>query len=246
VNRSLPGEGVLWQLGDFFFRWRSYLPLLLVPVIVVTVARWRFTFGSEATDLAWECGCVLLALCGQALRAMTVGFAAPGTSGRNTREQKAVSLNTTGAYSVVRHPLYLGNSIIVIGLALFPHSWLLPLVATLVTTAYYACIAAREESFLRQRFGETFETWAARVPVVVPAVWRYVPSSRPFAWRTVVRREFYGLTIVLVAPFFLDMLEDLDETGVMTLEPVWTVTALIGALLFVIVRFLKKRTSVLS
>ena len=43
---------------------------------------------------------------------------------------------TTGPYSVVRHPLYLGNAVIVIALALFPHSWLLPLVVAVATTGY--------------------------------------------------------------------------------------------------------------
>ena len=31
------------------------------------------------------------------------------TSGRNTHDQVADSLNTSGIYSIVRHPLYVGN-----------------------------------------------------------------------------------------------------------------------------------------
>ncbi|MGC9453013.1 MAG: methyltransferase family protein, partial [Oceanipulchritudo sp.] len=51
-----------------------------------------------------------------------------GTSGRNTKQQVAYSLNTTGFYSVVRNPLYLGNFFMYLGIALFTHHWWLVLV----------------------------------------------------------------------------------------------------------------------
>src|SRR6185503_9760526 len=131
--------------GDFLFRWRSYLPLVLLPVVALAVTWSQFPLRTRFGDLAWELGSVAVALCGLAVRVVAVGFAAPGTSGRNTREQKARSLNTTGLYSVVRHPLYVGNGIIAVGLALFPHSWFAPPAVGLLTIAYYACIALREE-----------------------------------------------------------------------------------------------------
>ncbi len=234
------------RLGDFFFRWRSYLPLLLLPLVAVAIARSQYRFGSRGADLAWEVACVLLALGGFAIRVHTVGVSAPGTSGRNTREQKAASLNTTGPYSVVRHPLYLANSIIALGLALFTHAWIAPPLVGLLAVGYYACIAQREEQYLRKRFGATFDSWAARVPAIIPAFSRYVPADRPFQWRVVLRREFYALALILVTPFVLDIAGDLHETGVVSLDPVWTVAAAVGGGLFVVLRFLKKRTSLLA
>ena len=234
------------RLGDFLFRWRSYLPLLLLPLVVDAVARSRYPFGGHAADLAWEIGCVLISLGGFALRVYTVGVAAPGTSGRNTREQKAASLNTTGPYSVVRHPLYVANFIIVVGLALFTHAWILPPAVAVLTLAYYACIVQREEAFLRERFGAAFERWSARVPAVVPKFSGYVPADRAWEWRVAVRREFYALTLILTAPFFLDILENLNAPGTFDLDVVWTVVGLIGVTLFVVVRFLKKRTTLLA
>jgi protein-S-isoprenylcysteine O-methyltransferase Ste14 len=230
--------------GDFLFRWRSYLPLALVPLMVAAVARWQYPFGHRA-DLEWEAACIGLSLAGVALRVWTVGVAAPGTSGRNTRAQKASVLNTTGPYSLVRHPLYLANGIIILGLALFPHAWLAPAAVAVLALGYYAVIAAREEEFLRRRFGREFDAWATRVPALLPAPGRYVPPARAFDLRGVVRREFYGLTVVLVAPLLLDVVEDVHETGRFDLDPLWTVVALIGVLVFITVRFLKKRTGVL-
>ncbi len=234
------------RLGGFLFRWRSYLPSLLAPVFALAIIRFRVPFGSHVIDLAWEIPCVLLSLAGFALRVYTVGGAAPGTSGRNTREQKAASLNTTGPYSMMRHPLYVANGVIVLGFALFVHSWLVPPVVTLLTVAYYACIVQQEEAYLRARFGAAFAAWAARVPAVIPDFSAYVPAARPFAWKVVARREFYALALILVLPMLLDAAEDLVDTGAFDLDPVWTPAAVVGIVLFVVFRFLKKRTLVFA
>ena len=243
---------VVWRrqtvlaVGDFCFRWRSYLPLLLLPLIIAAIARARYPFGTHAADLAWESSCVLLALGGLALRVWTVGGAAPGTSGRATRRPKAASLNTTGPYSVMRHPLYVANGLIALGLTLFPHGWLAPSVVAGLALVYYACIAQREEQYLRERFGAAFEEWAARVPAAVPVLCRYVPAPRPFAWRVVVSREFYALTLILTVPLLLDIVEDFDDTGGIVFDPLWLSTAMLGVTVFLVLRFLKKHTSVLS
>jgi hypothetical protein len=60
-----------------------------------------------------------------------------------------------------------------------------------------------------------------------------------------VRREFYAATLILVMPVFLDMAEDFQETGRLVFDPIWAVSATLGVLLFVILRYLKKHTSVL-
>lgn len=236
----------LLRVGDFLFRWRSYLPLLLMPLVVVGVARARYLFSSHAADVAWEVACLALALAGLALRVWTVGVAAPGTSGRNTRHQKANSLNTTGPYSIVRHPLYLANGMIAVGLFLFMHGSIGPPLVTILALGYYACIARREEQFLRERFGPAFREWAARVPAVVPAPRRYVRAAYPFRWKVAVRREFYAAALILVAPLFLDMAEDVQDTGQLVLDPIWVGTAALGVALFVVLRYLKKHTAVLT
>ena len=231
------------RTGDFLFRRRSYLPLALLPLIVVAVTWFQHPMRTRLGDLLWEIVCVLVALSGLAIRVVTVGFAAPGTSGRNTREQKARSLNTTGAYSLVRHPLYLANGVIALGLALFPHTWMAPPVVALLTFAYYACIVQREETFLRERFGRAFETWAARVPALVPSRRTWVPPDRAFDWRVVLSREFYALSLILVLPLGLDLVEDLLETGEVDVDALWSVVAIVGLALFVGLRFVKKRTT---
>ena len=52
---------------------------------------------------------IIISFLGEAIRIFTVAYTPAGTSGRNTKQQLADTLNTTGIYSLLRHPLYLGN-----------------------------------------------------------------------------------------------------------------------------------------
>ena len=59
---------------------------------------------------------VIICIVGFLVRFYTIGTTPKGTSGRNTQEQVADVLNFDGMYSMLRHPLYLGNYLIWFGL----------------------------------------------------------------------------------------------------------------------------------
>jgi protein-S-isoprenylcysteine O-methyltransferase Ste14 len=110
--------------GDWLFRWRSFLPLLFVPPLVVAVHDMHWPLGSHEAHQKWEIVCLAVSLLGLAIRVLTVGCTPKNTSGRNTKDgQVAESLNTSGVYSVVRHPLYLGNFLIGVGAVMLPMEW---------------------------------------------------------------------------------------------------------------------------
>ena len=95
--------------GNWLFRWRSYLPVAGLAIILLAFREYEYPGNSETLDHIWEVVCLLVSFFGLAIRAYTIGHAPGGTSGRNTKRQKADTLNTTGAYSLVRNPLYLGR-----------------------------------------------------------------------------------------------------------------------------------------
>jgi protein-S-isoprenylcysteine O-methyltransferase Ste14 len=229
--------------GEAFFRRRSWIPLLLVPVFLASFIGRRYPFHSHAIGLAWEIGCFLIALAGVALRVYTTGTSPRGTSGRNTRAQKASGLNTTGPYSIVRHPLYLANFLIGLGLSLFPRAWFLPVIVSLATVLYYERIAAREEEFLEARFGLDFRRWADVVPAAVPSLKAWRPPAQAFDWRRALDREFYVISEVSVIFFILDIIEDYSAHRHFELDPVWATVALFGALLFAVMWTRKKLRS---
>jgi protein-S-isoprenylcysteine O-methyltransferase Ste14 len=227
--------------GALFFRWRGFLPLLLVPAFAASFFGPRISFDSPARALAWEIGCLAIAALGVGIRLVVIGTAPRGTSGRNTREQKADVLNTTGPYSLVRHPLYVGNYLIALGLSGFPRTWFLPVIVTLAALLYYERIAAREEQYLEEKFGEAFQLWALETPAVLPAFAHYRPPLIPFRWRVALAREFYAIFLVTATFFALDSLDTYVATGWPHPHPLWTVVFLTGALFFVVMRTLKKR-----
>ena len=131
-----------------------------------------------------------------------VGTAPPGTSERSTTSPRASRLRTTGLYSVVRHPLYLGNTLTAVGLACFTTTWYVPgRSSSLLAMLYHERIAAREEVFLEERFGDEFVRWADRVPAILPRPSGYVRGETPFLWRRVAGREFHGLFVIGAALF---------------------------------------------
>jgi protein-S-isoprenylcysteine O-methyltransferase Ste14 len=226
--------------GDAFFRNRSWIPLLLVPFFLASFIGMRYPFRSHALGLGWEIGCFLIALVGIALRVYTTGTSPRGTSGRNTRNQKASTLNITGPYSIVRHPLYLANFLIAVGLSLFPRAWFLPIIVSLATVLYYERIAAREEAFLDERFGADFRRWAETVPAAIPSFKTWCPPARAFDWRRALDREFYVVSEVAVAFFVLDIMEDYSAHHRLELDPVWTTMGTLGVLLFAVMWTRKK------
>jgi protein-S-isoprenylcysteine O-methyltransferase Ste14 len=226
--------------GDMLFRWRSWLPLLLLPLFLASFPGLGYPGGSHRLDLLWEISCFAVSAFGMAIRLFTAGTAPRGTSGRNTREQKATTLTTTGAYSVVRHPLYLGNCLIALGMSLFTRTWFLPLIVSLAALLYYERIAAREEQFLESRFGDAFREWAARVPAAIPRLAGRRPPALPFSWSRALDREFYAIGELTVAFFVLDILEDWSVHGGLALDPVWTILAAAGALFFAVMWVRKK------
>jgi hypothetical protein len=182
---------------------------------------------------------------GLAIRVNVSGTAPEGTSGRNVDRQRAEELNTTGLYSVVRHPLYLGNFLMGLGIALQPRVWYVPVIAALAFALYYERIIIAEEAFLERRFGDAFRTWAAAVPTIVPSWERYAPARLPFSWRAALRREFYGLFALAGIFWILDVLEDAVQQRQLVLDPLWTTIFAITLVAFFVLRDLKHRTDVL-
>jgi len=79
------------------------------------------------------------------IRAYAVGHTPANTSGRNTKEQLADELNTTGIYSMVRHPLYLGNFFMWLGAAVLTKNGWFIVAFILLYWIYYERIMFAEE-----------------------------------------------------------------------------------------------------
>jgi len=235
MGRLGPIADELASAGDALFRRRSYMPLVLVPLFVLSVFD-----GRPATPLSWEVACFAVALSGLAARGFVVGTAPPGASTRGTRRPTAESLSTRGAYSIVRHPLYIANTLVALGCALLSGTWYLPLIVVLLSFVYHERIAAREEAFLQATFGDAFRAWANEVPAMIPAFGRYTPTEGPFQLRKVIMQEAHGLCAIGTAFLVLDTLEDSVRLGYFHVDPTWVATFTVTLVPFLIVVAAKK------
>jgi len=231
--------------GNWLFRWRGYLPLVFVAIVLASLTRFGFIGGSEIDDELWEGFCLVVSACGLVIRALTVGYAAAETSGRNARAQRAASLNTTGAYSIVRHPLYVGNFLIWTGIALYPHQWLVVLVCTALYWLYYERIIVAEEAFLADKFGDVFLEWARRTPAFVPNFRAFRAPECGFSLRTVLKREYPAFSGTIFTMFILEVAGDYEVLGRFDLDTLWVVLLALAVAVHLILRTLKKHTRLL-
>jgi protein-S-isoprenylcysteine O-methyltransferase Ste14 len=183
------------QQGAFLFRYRSFLPtLMLLPGWVVFILAVQDGYIPEIFNYF----CFGVSLLGLILRISTVGFTPKNTSGRNTKEQIAEELNITGMYSTVRHPLYMGNFLMWVGIAMLTHTLLFIIFFIAIYWIYYERIMITEEQFLRRKFNGTYELWASQTPLFIPSLRKYVPPKYPFSLKKIARREVNGLLNVFI------------------------------------------------
>ena len=225
----------LASTGDVLFRRRSYMPLVLVPLFVLSVFDDRVP-----TPFRWEEIAFIVSLSGLLIRAFVVGTAPHGASTRGTRQPTAASLSTRGAYSVVRHPLYIANTLVAVGCSMLSGTWYLPLIVVLLSFMYHERIAAREEAFLLATFGDSFRAWANEVPAMIPVFGRYRAADVPFQLQKVVIQESHGLCAIGTAFLVLDTLEDSVRLGYFHVDPVWLAVFVITVVPFLIVVIVKK------
>ena len=243
----------LRRQGGLLFRWRSILPLLLLPPALIALMHsdvLEASFGERADD-AWMISCLVVSFIGQAWRGLVVGSAPAGTSGRNTRAQRALTLNTTGAYSVSRNPLYFGNLLVIAGFALAIQVWWMTVIVILAFALYYERIIFAEEAYLEERFGESFRIWSAATPLIFPRFSLWKPPALPFSLRIALRREYNGVALILITVPLIDFLRDVIAEGKTPVEwlredTAWALTAAVGVVLLLVFRAIKRHTRLLQ
>lgn len=73
-----------------------------------------------------------------------------------------------GPFAIVRHPVYLGLAVHMVGACLATGNWLLILGTLFATVPALYLRASVEERLLRTRFGPAYDAYARRVPMLVP------------------------------------------------------------------------------
>src|SRR5512138_3727234 len=108
---------------------------------VVTLVLARPTWAS------WRVG-LTIAVVGELIRVWAAGHL-----------EKSREVTRSGPYRFTRHPLYVGSSIMALGIVVASRSVVLAVLATIYMAATIAAAILAEEAFLRRTFGDTYDRY---------------------------------------------------------------------------------------
>ncbi len=94
---------------------------------------------------------------------------------------KNKELATTGPYAYVRHPLYVGNILLLVGFSLASSLWWSFVLMAFLLWFYYPPTISYEDNKLRGIFGEEWENWAKNIHALIPTFGKNAGSAKS-AW----------------------------------------------------------------
>ncbi len=177
--------GAIVELGGWLFRRRSAIPAPLALLLLLLPPR----AGRGSISTLLTVAGLLAVAGGEALRLWAVRHI--GAVSR-TRSDRLGPLVSTGPFALIRNPLYAGNILLWVGLALAARlPWMAVIVALVLGVEYHAIIRW-EERLLEARRGVEYRDYLARVPRWLPR--RLAPGASrapaaPFSWRETLFSE---------------------------------------------------------
>ena len=161
--------------GPGWARWRAPLGY---PVAAVCLWLARPTFVSIVIGS-------IVAVLGLLIRAAAAGHL-----------RKREALAHTGLYARTRNPLYFGSALIAAGFVLATRSWIVGILLGVYFVVFYAQVMRREESELRQQYGQAFDDYAASVPLFWPRLRGKVSADKSqFSFAQYIRNREYHAAI---------------------------------------------------
>lgn len=233
---------MITPIGNFLFRYRNFLgPLVFLLALIF--GKPRYPLGSASLDVAFDLAGVFIALTGLGIRILTIGYEYIERGGKN-RQVYASKLVQGGVFGHCRNPLYVGNLLIALGLALVIHSALFYLLVLPFIVFTYLAIVAAEEAFLEEKFGNEYRDYCQRVNRWQPnwAGWAESVRGMRFNWKRVVVKEYNTAFLLILALVTMKLWSDYQLAGTDALPSVRQVIGGTGVWLglYLFVRSLKK------
>lgn len=186
------------------FLTRSVLGIvLLVPTsLAVIFSHPTFPYKS-LLDLAFD----VLGWLAFALYVIFRLWATLYVGGRKGRE-----LQTSGPYSITRNPLYFGSLCFGLSVVLFFKSATLLFALSIVILWYWYVVIGTEESLLYAKFGDSFASYCARTPRLIPRLSHYVQTEEEVPVNLkALKLETERLWRALLFPLTVEMIMYLRE-----------------------------------
>jgi protein-S-isoprenylcysteine O-methyltransferase Ste14 len=217
------------------FKYRSYQFVAIILILFIE----RNNFHDVHENLYYDILCVAVTFGGILIRALTVGFVHEKTSGRNTKAQNAYELNTTGAYSLVRNPLYVGNFVVLFGISMLSYNYVVVLLNSITFIIINTFIILTEEDYLLGKFGDTYRDYASRVNCVIPSFSKFCRPARSLDLYMILKREHDSWLTAVVSLVCVEFFRDY-YSNVPVIETGWLVFLGVGAAVWAVLKYMKK------
>jgi protein-S-isoprenylcysteine O-methyltransferase Ste14 len=165
---------------------RRRVPLGFVTTIAALVL-------ARPTWTTWRLG-LLVAIVGEAIRVWAAGHL-----------EKGREVTSSGPYRWTGHPLYVGSSILALGVVIAARSVPLAILAALYMAATITAAIRTEEAFLRRRFGDAYDRYqqTRALGTVAPSANAAEPTARCFSLARAMRNREYRAAAGLIVGFAL-------------------------------------------
>ncbi len=90
-------------------------------------------------------------------------------------------LATSGPYAWARHPLYVGNILIMFGMVVICLNWWILAITVIFFWFFYPTTIRYEDQKLEKLFAEEWKKWASKVPALMPRLSPY-PNASKDSW----------------------------------------------------------------
>ncbi|HUQ89734.1 MAG TPA: isoprenylcysteine carboxylmethyltransferase family protein [Vicinamibacterales bacterium] len=149
-------------------RWRVFLGFVFAAIVL-----WLATPTSRSLIIG-----AAIAVIGESMRLWAAGHL-----------EKSKEVTMSGPYRYTRHPLYLGSSLIGIGVAVIANNWIVAAIVISYLALTLTAAMRSEEAHLREKFGDAYDAYAER---------RGPPMLRQFSWaRARGNREHHTISGLL-------------------------------------------------
>jgi protein-S-isoprenylcysteine O-methyltransferase Ste14 len=127
---------------------RQWFAVLFVPLVSY--------FGQPTREMLIAGG--IVALIGALIRLWASGHV-----------KKNKVLATDGPYAYVRHPLYVGNILILLGFSMASNLWWAYALMVFLILFYYPPAISYEDAKLNRTFGEEWQNWSKNIHALIPS-----------------------------------------------------------------------------
>jgi protein-S-isoprenylcysteine O-methyltransferase Ste14 len=224
------------DIGNLLFRYRGYQFFIY---FIAAFLGWKHSFITK-DNFYYELICLVITILGMLIRAFTVGYVSIGTSGRNCHEQEAEELNTTGLYSIVRNPLYIGNYFIFLGVVMLTQDLRTTLIISIVYWIFYTPIILTEEAFLLEKFKAQYLNYTKEVNCLIPMFKNFKKPANKFSLHMVLMREHDTLLTTVLLFLATETIMEYAQLRKFQIDTFYIVFLILTVIIFSILKYIKK------